>query len=186
MDIKEMFIENPIIAAIRNDYDLKIALESTASFVFVLYGTVMNIGHICEELKKNGKIVFVHVDLIEGLKGDHSGLEFIKKYADPFGIITTKSTNVKHGRNLELYVIQRLFIVDSLSFKTGIKNIEEAKPNAIEVMPGIAGKIIEKMQQRINQPIIAGGLINTKDDVIEALKSGALAISTTTHNLWNL
>ena len=55
MDIKEMFIENPIIAAIRNDHDLKIALESTASFVFVLYGTVMNISHICESLKKKRK-----------------------------------------------------------------------------------------------------------------------------------
>ncbi len=35
-------------------------------------------------------------------------------------------------------------------------------------------------------PIIAGGLIKEKKDIMNSLSAGAIAISTTTHKLWNL
>lgn len=35
-------------------------------------------------------------------------------------------------------------------------------------------------------PVIAGGLIRTKSEVKEVLKSGALGISTSRKELWNL
>jgi glycerol uptake operon antiterminator len=53
-------------------------------------------------------------------------------------------------------------------------------------MPGIASKIINIIQNKVKAPIIAGGLINNKKDVIEALSSGAVAISTSSSELWNM
>ncbi|GAA0746708.1 glycerol-3-phosphate responsive antiterminator [Clostridium oceanicum] len=186
MDLNEIFIENPVIAAIRNKEDIKKSIQSKAKICFVLFGNVLNIADICRILKEEGKIVFVHIDMIEGLKADSSAMEFLKKYAGMHGIITTKSFNVKHARKLGLLAIQRVFIVDSLSLKTGIKNIIENSPAGVEVMPGVASKIINNMRPKIkNIPIIAGGLIKDKKDVMEALSAGAVAISTTTHKLWD-
>ncbi|MBU5591135.1 glycerol-3-phosphate responsive antiterminator [Clostridium sp. MSJ-4] len=185
-EIEELLIENPVVAAIRNDNDLEAVLESKVLIVFVLYGNIMNLADICNKLKDKGKIVFVHLDLIEGLKGDHIGIEFIKKYVDPLGILTTKPSNVKHAKAIGLYAIQRVFMVDSLSLVTGIKNINDVKPNAVEVMPGIVNDIISHMVNKLNVPIIAGGLVSDKKDVMGALKSGALAISTTKRELWSL
>jgi glycerol uptake operon antiterminator len=53
-------------------------------------------------------------------------------------------------------------------------------------MPGVASKIIHTMEKEINVPIIAGGLIKSKKDVMDSLAAGAIAISTTSTELWNL
>lgn len=178
--------ENPIVAALRDQEDLSSVLNSKARVVFILFGSIIDIGDICSTLKQHGKIVFVHLDMVNGLKGDTKGIEYIKRFADPFGIITTKPTNIRHAKNLGLYTIMRMFIVDSLSLKTGVKNAAEVQPNAVEIMPGVANKIISQIKKEIHLPIIAGGLIQTKKDVIDSLGAGAVAISTTTHDIWEL
>lgn len=184
--LKEMLIENPIISAIRNEKDLEKSILSKASIVFVLYGDILNISMICSRLKEKNKIVFVHVDLIEGLRGDAAGIKYIKEYANPEGIISTKASNIRYGNQLGLYTIQRIFVIDSLSLKTGIKNIHDTNPNAVEVMPGVASKIISVLEKEVRAPIIAGGLIKNKKDVMDSLSAGAIAISTTNYEIWDL
>lgn len=182
----ETLRENPIIAALRDQEDLSAALKSKVKVVFILFGSIIDISDICNTLKQHGKIVFVHLDMINGLKGDTKGIEYIKRFADPFGIITTKPTNIRHAKNLGLYTIMRMFILDSLSLKTGVKNASEVQPNAVEIMPGVANKIIAQIKNEVHLPIIAGGLIQTKKDVIDSLGAGAIAISTTAHDIWEL
>ncbi|MCJ7688060.1 MAG: glycerol-3-phosphate responsive antiterminator, partial [Clostridiaceae bacterium] len=172
---EQLLIENPVVGAIRNDDDLQKIIRSKVQIVFILYGSIISVKDICDTLKKAGKVVFVHVDMIDGLRSDQKGIEFIKKYTNPFGIITTKQNNIKYGHKLGLYTIQRIFVIDSLSLKTGIKNIHAVSPNAVEVMPGIASKIIKSLQKEIHLPIIAGGLINTKIEIMESISSGAMA-----------
>lgn len=183
---EELLIENPVVGAIRNDNDLKKIILSKVQIVFILYGSITNIGNICDTLKKADKIVFIHVDMIDGLKSDQKGIEFIKVHANPFGIITTKQNNIKYAHKLGLYTIMRIFVIDSLSLETGIKNIQAVLPNAVEVMPGIASKIIRSLEKEIHLPIIAGGLINTKKEIMESISAGAMAVSTTAQELWDL
>ena len=184
--LDKLLIENPVIAAIRNDEDLEKVIHSKVLIVFVLYGSIINLKKICESLKEAGKVVFVHLDLIEGLKGDHAGLIFIKQCGEPYGIISTRVSNIKNGKKMGFYVIQRIFVLDSLSLETGIRNIQSVLPDAVEVLPGIASEIIKSMGNEVRVPIIAGGLIQTKKEVMEAISAGAMAISTTKQELWIL
>lgn len=184
--LEEYLIKNPVIAAIRNNEDLEKVINSKVIIVFVLYGSIISIKKICDRLKDGGKLVFVHVDLLEGLKGDYTGLLFIKESIQPYGIISTKATNVKNAKKLGLSVIQRIFAVDSLSLETGIRNIQLVLPDAVEVMPGVASKIIKSMGDSVQLPIIAGGLIQSKMDIMESIEAGAIAISTTERKLWEL
>lgn len=184
--LEELLVENPIIAAIRNEEGLEKAVHSSALIVFVLHGNIMNIKEICEKLRNAGKTVFVHVDLIEGLKGDNIGLTFIKESGQPYGIISTKPMIIKKAKQLGFCTIQRIFVLDSLSLQSGIKNIQEVLPDAVEVMPGVASKIIKSMERAVHVPIIAGGLIQNKKDVMESIGAGAIAVSTTKESLWNL
>ncbi|MBU3181908.1 glycerol-3-phosphate responsive antiterminator [Clostridium psychrophilum] len=184
--LEQLLIENPVIAAIRNDQDLEKVIFSNVLIVFVLYGSIINLKKICERLKKAGKIVFVHVDLIEGLKGDYTGLLFIKQCIEPYGIITTRATNIKNGKKLNLCVIQRIFALDSLALETGIRNIQSILPDAVEVLPGIASKIIRSIGNAVRVPIIAGGLMENKKDIMEAIGAGAMAISSSKQELWIL
>ena len=184
--LENLLAEVPVIAAIRNNSDLERVIKCDIRIVFVLYGSLVEIGDICNKLKTANKLIFIHVDMIDGLKADAKGIEFIKKHVNPFGIITTKTSSVKSAINLGLYTILRVFILDSQSLQTGIQNIHTVTPHAVEVLPGVASKIINIIKKDIHIPIIAGGLINNKKDVMEAMSAGALAVSTSNEEVWKL
>ena len=185
-DLEELLAEVPIIAAIRSDSDLEKVIRCDIKIVFVLHGNIVTLAETCEKLKAAGKLIFVHVDMIDGLKPDSKGMEFIKKIVNPYGIITTKTSIVKCAVSLGLCTILRVFILDSQSLQTGIQNIHSVTPHAVEVLPGVASKIINIIKKDIRIPIIAGGLINNKKDVMDAMSAGALAVSTSNEEVWKL
>ncbi len=185
-DFKDLLIENPIIGAIRNDSQLKGVLKSNLNIVFLLYGTILSIPAIVKKLTDSGKTVFIHLDMIDGLKNDEAGVCYVKEKTSTYGIISTKPNSIRYAKEQSLYSILRIFIIDSKSLSTGIKNLEEYKPHAVEVMPGASSKIINTVQNSINIPIIAGGLIDTKEEVITSIRSGAIAISTSKENIWTM
>lgn len=184
--IRDILIENPVIAAVRNDEDLKKAEKSSVGIVIVLYGSILTLTGICRRLRAAGKTVFVHVDMIEGLKGDMAGVDFIRHIAEPAGIVSTRPNIIKHAKQLNIQTILRVFLLDSLSLQTGIKNILETNPDAVEIMPGIACRLINEMEKKITVPVIAGGLIVSKEQVLDSLSNGAVAISTSKAELWEL
>lgn len=55
----------------------------------------------------------------------------------------------------------------------------------MEILPGLMPKIIRKIEKTIKIPIITGGLIEDKEDIINALAGGAIGISTTNSKLWD-
>ena len=181
---------NPIIAAVKNDEGLATALTEDVEIIFVLYGDICTIPGIVKKIKQAGKVAMVHVDLITGLNNSKDVcLDFIKNNTEADGIITTKSNLIAHAKELELNTVLRYFILDSMA----LQNIEKqakspgVRPDIIEILPGI---VLPKMIKRINKvsrvPIIAGGLIADKEDVMNALDAGALAISTTNEMVWGL
>ncbi len=181
---------NPIIAAVKNDEGLATALTEDVEIIFVLYGDICTIPGIVKKIKRSGKVAMVHVDLITGLNNSKDVcLDFIKNNTEADGIITTKSNLIAHAKELELNTVLRYFILDSMA----LQNIEKqakspgVRPDIIEFLPGI---VLPKMIRRINKvsrvPIIAGGLIADKEDVMNALDAGALAISTTNEMVWGL
>ena len=180
---------SPIIAAVKNDEELENCLKSEIDVVFILYGDVVTIPAIIDRIKDSGRTAMVHLDLVSGLMQKEISLDFIRYKTRADGIITTKSNLIQHARELELNTVLRYFILDSMA----LQNIEKqakspgVRPDIIEFLPGI---VLPKMIKRINKvsrvPIIAGGLIADKEDVMNALDAGALAISTTNEMVWGL
>ena len=181
---------NPIIAAVKDDEGLDKALHEDVEIIFVLYGDICTISDITRKIKKADKVAMVHVDLITGLNNSKDVcLDFIKHNTQADGIITTKSNLIPHAKELELNTVLRYFILDSLALQNIEKQARSSgiKPDIIEFLPGI---ILPKMIKRINKvsrvPIIAGGLIADREDVMNALDAGAMAISTTNVDVWGL
>ena len=79
-EILEQFEDCPVVAAIKDEQGLKQCLESEIGIVFVLYGDICNIGDIVERLKKGGKTVLVHIDLIGGLSSREVAVDFFEEY----------------------------------------------------------------------------------------------------------
>lgn len=184
--VRNSIIDNPIIGAIgAMDFDME-DIPENIEVVFLLSSSILTIRDRVEDLKGRNKRVFIHVDLIDGLGRDSAAISYIGNVIKPDGIISTRNSLLRYGKDNGLVTVQRLFLIDSLSFETGIKTIRSYRPDFVEVMPGIIPSAIEKLSKRIEQPIIAGGMLNTKQEIIQALNAGAAAISTTNKRLWAL
>ncbi len=182
----DILVDAPIIAAIKDEKGLDECLKSDCQVVFILYGNVCNIGSIVSRVKEKNKIAIVHMDLISGLSSKEIAVNFIKQTTEADGIISTKPLIVRRAKELDLLAIQRFFIIDSIALENAKKQIEMYKPDCVEIMPGIMPKILQIMREFVSIPIITGGLLTDKKDVITALSSGADAISTTKTELWRL
>lgn len=178
--------DNPIIAAIKDEAGLKACLElAEATVVFVLYGEVATIADITGQIKAAGKQVMVHMDLISGLSAREEAVDFIAKYTKADGIISTRYEQIKRGKQLNLSTIYRIFVIDSKAISNLNRRIGDYA-DIVEILPGLMPKIISRMKKELGVPIIAGGLIADKEDVIQALNAGAVAISTTNEDVWNM
>lgn len=178
--------KNPIVAAINNLKDMDEALDSTCEIIFLLTGSILNLEELALKVRARNKQLFIHLDLMEGLARDSAALSYLHRNISPDGIITTKSTLIKKARAMNMFSIQRLFILDSLSLETALSSIRSTKPDAIEILPGIMPRVIKQISQEIKIPIIAGGLIEFKEDVIECIKAGAIGVSSSNKSIWKL
>ena len=182
-----IFETHPVVAALARSAQGDIPeLPETVAIVFLLSGSILTLPETVERLRSAGRLVYVHVDLMEGLGRDRAAMEYLKKAIRPTGILSTHSSLVRYARELGLSTIQRIFAIDSLSFEKGVRMVEATKPDFVEILPGIAPGAITRLHQQVPMPIIAGGLIATKQDVLQALAAGAIAISTSQPELWAL
>lgn len=186
--MKEIFRKrmekNPVICAVKDVSNIDDAISSDAEIIFCLCGNIFNLPEIVSRVKSSGKLIFLHVDLIEGFSKDATALKFISEKIKPDGIISTKNNLLKVAKELGLLTVQRLFIIDSLSIETTVKTSSTINPDAIEILPGIMPRIIKKLSSTLSVPIIVGGLISEKDDIVNATDNGALGVSTSSKNLW--
>lgn len=180
----DQLIENPVIAAVKNEEGLSKALNSPCPVIFVLFGDICSIGKIVARIKRAGKMAVVHIDLIDGLANREISARFLKTNAAADGIISTKTQLVRHARELGMITVQRFFLWDSISLENVRKYISGDNADFVEILPGIISKAVEFCVKNARIPIIAGGLISTKTDVVSALSAGATAISTTDEDLW--
>ena len=185
MDSVKLLEENPIIAAVKNESELEIALKSEVQVIFVLFGDIIDIKSISEKIDLSNKVGIIHIDLIEGITGREAGIRYLKAETKFKGVISTKPQVVKYAKNYGLLGIQRVFIFDTLSLNNAKKHFV-TECDAIEVLPGVIPKVIEKLADKAGKPIVAGGLIESKEEVITALNSGATCVSTTRKEIWTM
>ena len=82
--------------------------------------------------------------------------------------------------------IQRLFLMDSESLRSGVKLISSAPPDLVEVLPGLVPKAIRALRERLGLPVIAGGMVTERADVEQALAAGAAGVSSSVRELWSM
>src|SRR5690625_2240369 len=176
---------NPIIASVTADEALQDAINSTCQIIILIQSDICSLREVVNKVRDSNKLVFVHIDLINGLKRDSSGIRFLAEKIGVDGIVTTQANLIRIAKDNDLLAIQRVFILDSASIEQGIRLINTAKPDAVEILPGIAVPHIYKyVKDKIKQTIIAGGLIDTREEIEKILSNGAQGISSSSVELW--
>ena len=177
---------SPVIAAVKDEDGLAHCLETETAIVFILYGDLISIPGIVSQVKAAGKIAMVHIDLIHGLQSREIAVDFIKVYTEADGIISTKANLISHARELGLATVMRFFLIDSMAYEAILRQLPSTRPDVVEILPGPMPKLITKIKNRIKVPLICGGLVSDKEDVLSILSAGADAISTSRQEVWFL
>jgi len=184
--MKDLLMDAPIIAAVKDTAGLQRALESDCRVIFLLFGTLVNINSLVRQIKGRDKLCFVHIDMVEGLSNREIAVDGLVSICHPDGIISTRPPQIRRAHQLGILAIQRIFLLDSLSLQSLSSQIETTCPDYVEILPGIIPGIIREITEDMEIPLIAGGLIRSKQDVIQALQAGAVAVSSSCANVWGL
>lgn len=174
---------NPVIAAIQQD-SLADAIASPAEVIFHLGADLMSIPRIVAAVHEAGKYIFIHMDLVEGLGRDRTAVKYIAQCGAD-GIISTKAQLIRYAKECGLVTVQRFFALDSKGLESIDEVLRSSNPHLMEIMPGVIGKAIRRYS-KTHVPVIAGGLIQSKAEVTDALNCGAIAVSTGQAQLWYL
>lgn len=185
-EFMQLFEDCPVIAAIKDESGLEACLSSDIQIVFVLFGDICSISGIVNRLKQAGKTVIVHLDLISGLSAKEIAVQFIREQTAADGVISTKPALIRQAKEQGLLTVMRFFAIDSMAYDNIRRQSESVHPDIIEVLPGLMPKVIRRICGEIRTPLIAGGMITDKEDIVAALDAGAISISTTNRKVWNM
>lgn len=177
---------HPVIAAARTEDAVARAAESPVAAVFLLGGSIANLKSMVKRVHDGGKYAFLHIDLAEGLGRDDAAVEWCVRELNVDGLISTRPQLIRKASEMGIITIQRLFLMDSSSFAHGQRLLKNTPPDMAEVLPGIAPKAVRQLCAALNKPVIAGGMITERREILEALDAGALAVSVSDERLWRL
>ena len=186
LDILKMLTNGPIIPAARSMEVFKAALTHTVvPSVVLLFGDINSLPVLISLAKEHKKRIILHLDLFDGIGKDQAGIKFLARMGIT-AVITTKTHLCKFARDEGMIVIQRLFLMDSDSLRTGLKLVRNFKPDVIEILPGsVPASVVQELIRETGLPILAGGLIRTQEDVDHAVERGISAVSTSRQDLWD-
>ncbi|MGP4061304.1 glycerol-3-phosphate responsive antiterminator [Halobacillus litoralis] len=179
-----MTLSQSILPAVKKIKEFEALLDSETDYIILLESRLGLLRKLVKVGQKAGKKIFIHVDLIQGLKADEYGMEYLGQVVKPDGVISTRAHVIHQAKKYNLLSVQRLFLIDSQAIEHNVKIIQKTKPDFVEVLPGILPGMIEEIKDRVGVPVIAGGLIRTDAEVDQALASGAAAVSTSRSDLW--
>lgn len=179
-------MDQKILPASSNLKDFERFLKSPFEIGVFLEMHIAQLKNINEMAKRHGKKMIYHVDMIQGIKSDDYATEFICQEFKPYGLISTKSNVILKAKQKKVKAIQRVFLIDSHALEKSYRLVEKTKPDYIEILPGAMDWMIKEVKTRLDIPVFAGGLIRTKEEVHHALEAGAMAITTSKTDLWDL
>ena len=185
----ERWFARPIIPVVWDISQTNSASLAQASLIFLQGGELASLPGVLEvfgHAPLAGVPLMLHIDLLAGLTSDEPGLRYLAGHKRIDGIITVRSHLIAAARRMGLAAILRLFLQDGRAVDRGLHIIEQAHPDVIELIPGVAAIETATQCSALPIPRIAGGLVRTADLAHRILASGCRAISTSNEHLWDL
>ena len=174
----------PIIAAVRDEAGLDACLASDVRMVFTLFGDVCSIPR-SSTIRAANKFAVVHLDRVTGLASKRSPSISSGRVRGPTASSPRIRTSSNTPKSLGLFTALRAFLIDSIA----LDNLVAAgriRPDALDILPGLMPPMIRRVREQTGLPVLTGGLITQKAEILQALEAGALAISTTDPAVWSM
>lgn len=166
-----------IIPAARTVKDFEHLITLPVEYIVILDAHLGQLIHLAKMGREKKKKLLVHADLVQGLKHDEAGAQFLCQFIRPAGLISTHSSVIMTAKKHKIVSIQRIFLLDSHSLETSVRVLRNCEPDYVEVLPGVIPKLVHDVAKETKRKIIAGGFIRTVEEVEAAIAAGASAVT---------
>ena len=179
-----MIINQKIIPAISNHQALKTFLSLDYTYGILMNFQLAQLPDLIKEMKKYGKKVLIHSELIKGLSSDEFGAIFLIQSLNVDGIISSKPKVIEVCNKRKVIGIFRFFLKDSAALEQSLAMTRKLDPSYIEILPASSLELIKTIKSEVHSEIFMGGLIQTKHHIKSCLEAGASAVTTSNPDLW--
>jgi glycerol uptake operon antiterminator len=178
------FRKFPCGAAVKAEDQLGPALASHCRAVFILRANGLELSPVVQRVHLAGKLAVVHLDLVDGLAADLTGVRWLARCGAD-AVISSHGQAVRAIRAEGLVAIQRLLCVNQVGIDLGLVAVGRSQPDIVELLPGaILPEVADLVMPRLTVPLLAGGFIHDGGAVRRVLDAGALAVTTSEPALW--
>lgn len=184
--IDAMLQDQRIIPAISNHQDLKRFLQLPLTYGILMNFQLAQLPDLVKVMKDNQKKVLIHSELIRGLSSDEYGAIYLIQSLQVDGLISSKPKVIEICKKRHVIGILRFFLKDSISLEQSLEMASKVEPDYLEILPALSIEVIPEIKNRINMPIFMGGLIRNEAQIIRCLEAGAVAVTTSNPELWNI
>ena len=177
--------QTPLIPAVRTEGVVRRAAAARGNLVYLLCGDPESLPRMSAIINDAGKTPIVNIDLVQGLSRDGTAIAYLSHHGIR-GIISTHPEPLRAARALEMYTIERTFLLDSAAVQSALRSVERVQQDAVEVLPAIvAPHLIRQLcNTRADIPVIAGGLVSTFREVEQLRKQGVISVSASNVAMW--
>jgi glycerol uptake operon antiterminator len=182
---RDLVYASPVVPAIRDPALIPASIAAPSRVVYLLCGAITTIGTMVAQLRDGGKAAVANIDLLSGITGDSSAVQFLES-CGVTGIISTHPETLRATRARNLLAIQRSFLLDSQALSNSMRALERFVPDAMELLPAPAAPYAAPKIAHAHPdlPLVAGGLITSLGEIDALVRTGILAVSVSDPRLW--
>lgn len=182
--MSKQHLDYPLIAAVTRPEQMEAALNSKVERINLMTGDISQLANVVERVHAVDKKLYVHIEMVNGISKDSSGIQYLAKAFKIDGIVSTKSNAIASAKQAGIGTTQRIFAIDTAAIETAHKMFHSSKPDEVELMPGLMPRIITEIRSQWDKKLIVGGLICSREEIQLAFEHGADYVSLSNSSLW--
>lgn len=168
-----------IIPSIRRLNDLETALAGSRSVILLTGADIVSLKPLSDKVHAAGKKSLINMELLGGFGRDQVGIKLLKNYYHIDGVMSTDNKRLGMARNAGLFTIQRFMLTDSRALETTLRILKTSPADAAEILPAMAAeRMVTSLRKVTNMPLLAGGFIQTRDDLEHIRAAGFDGVTT--------
>ena len=176
---------HPVIATLYGAEHLDDFIGSEAEISIVANFELRKLQSVVQSLLDADKYPIVNIDSCDGISQDKGGIEYLAEIGAK-GLVSTRVATIQRAKRSGLVAVQKVFVTDRSTFPRSVSALEQSEPNLVQLMPAPMLALISTQARKAMPPIMASGFVCGRDDIVSAIRNGAVAVSTSDKKLWRL
>ena len=175
-----------IVPSVKEVKYLKNALQSNNPCIQLTGSHIGNLQQLTNKCHQAGRTVIVNHELVDGLGNDKTAFQMLKKLYHVDGIIGSSITKLHMMKGLNVKIIYRITLMDSISIDNALRTINEVKFDAIELRPYYhAIEFLPVFKKAWDGDYYVAGFVNTEEKLRKCKEAGFVGAMTSTVSLWD-